>query len=314
MLKYIIKTFTYLLTFILLIITIDLALSLVDKEKLDFKLADDTKYVVFGHSHPENAFNDSIIDNFVNMGQSGEAYLYTFLKARRILKQTPSIETVFIEFTNNQVDSVMDSWTWDDNHVNYRYPKYSSLMSVYDKIILFKHNPGAVINSSPLDLKLKVVRLIKGNYSLNKMIGGYVYENQSRVDSIVNDIDKLKRTKLSNVISSENIKNLDLLVKLCQKKGKKVILIRCPQYKKYRGFSNEEIYKSILKNKFKNVDYIDFTSFPLKKSEFLNLDHLNCRGADKFSVWFDSLLKKGLVNKKDKQLFVDKEMNVLINN
>ena len=69
----------------------------------NFKLEDKVKYVVFGHSHSECAFNDSLISSFKNLSEPGEAYFYTYQKLRNVILQNPEIETVFVEFTNNQV-------------------------------------------------------------------------------------------------------------------------------------------------------------------------------------------------------------------
>jgi hypothetical protein len=39
---------------------------------------------------------------------------------------------------------------------------------------------------------------------------------------------------------------------------------------------------------------------------------LNYKGAKKFSTWFAYLLEIGLLQQKDKQIFIDNEINVLM--
>ena len=48
----------------------------------NFKIGTTSKYLILGHSHPQTAFNDSLIPDFLNKAQSGEAYFYTYLKAK----------------------------------------------------------------------------------------------------------------------------------------------------------------------------------------------------------------------------------------
>ena len=82
------------------------------KNSANFKLKPQTKYLVLGHSHPECAFNDSLINNLKNLAQTGESYYYTYFKTIKVLEQNPSIEIVFVEFTNNQIYELMNNWIW----------------------------------------------------------------------------------------------------------------------------------------------------------------------------------------------------------
>jgi hypothetical protein len=45
-------------------------------------------------------------------------------------------------------------------------------------------------------------------------------------------------------------------------------------------------------------------------SEFRDFNHLNYFGAKKFSVWFNTLIKQGMLSQKKKQEFIDKMMQV----
>ena len=77
---------------------------------------------------------------------------------------------------------------------------------------------------------------------------------------------------------------------------------------KYDGRDNEKIFQSILKSNFSGIEFLDFKDFPLSNSEYGDLEHLNYRGANKFSPFFDRLLKGGLLEKSDKQGFINSEM------
>src|SRR5688572_3458168 len=94
-----------------------------------FRLPADAKYLVVGHSHPECAFNDSLVPGLVNLANSGEAYIYTSIKAQKMLAENPHIKTLFIEYSNNQVNARMDEWTWGDEFMPSKVSKYGAIMS-----------------------------------------------------------------------------------------------------------------------------------------------------------------------------------------
>lgn len=235
--------------FTLIFVLVESSEYIVNKNS-DFKLNVNTKYLVLGHSHPECAFNDSLIDNFKNLSQSGESYYYTYFKAKEIIKQNPSIETVFIEFTNNQINESMNDWIWGEKYMNHRYPKYSSFMKYDDKMILAKNNLSGFLNSTSLSLKENIGRVIKQNFNYTNSIGGYLYLERDKTDSLVNNIKK-EYSQSENVrVSEHNLEYLNKIIDLCEEHGKKVILIRSPQHSKYTGYSNENIYQEIRNNLF----------------------------------------------------------------
>lgn len=301
------------LLFTLICVIIELSEYIVNKNS-DFKLSNNTKYLLLGHSHPECAFNDSLIDNFKNISQSGESYYYTYFKAKEIIKQNPSIETVFIEFTNNQINESMNKWIWEEKYMSYRYPKYSPFMNLSDKAILVKNNLSGYFNSTSLSFKHNFGRILTRNFDYSKSVGGYLYLERDKTDSLVNNMKK-DNPQLENLrISEYNIKYLTKIIDLCEEHGKKVILIRSPQHSMYSGYSNEHLYQKIRSNHFSSIEYLDFSKFPLDNSEFGDLEHLNHKGAKVFSIWFSQLLSNDFLDKEDKQGIVNEKIKARTHN
>jgi len=274
----------------------------------DFKLSNNIKHLVLGHSHPECAFNDSIIENFKNISQSGESYFYTYFKAKKIIEQNPSIETVFIEFTNNQINESMNSWIWKEKYMNSKYPRYSPFMNITDKMVLIKNNLSGYLNSTSLSLKDNLGRVIKQNFNYTNSIGGYRYLERYKTDSLVKTMN-LYSSQLDVVeVSEYNLKYLSKIIYLCEEQGIRVFLIRSPQHSMYSGYSNENIYQEIRNNLFPSTEYLDFSKFPLDNSEFGDLEHINHKGAKVFSNWFSKLLIMNILEKRNKQEFINKEI------
>ena len=303
-----------LLVFILLtcsaIFTLIYLTDSITKKYASFKIDKNVKYIVVGHSHPECAFNDSLIANFKNLGNSGESYFYTYFKLKQLIKQNSNIETVFIEFTNNQIDKSMNEWVWDNKYLSYRFPLYSPYMNCMDKYTIMKNNFSGFQNAMSLSLKNKIGRLFSNDFNFSNEIGGYLYLERDKTDSLIQNmpIDSVKNNSVTD-ISETNLQYLSKIVELCKENKKKIILIRSPQHKMYKGYHNETIYKSILNSRFSNVEYLDFSKFPLLNSEFGDLEHLNHKGATRFSIWFNQLLKNGILVKSEKQKFIDHEMS-----
>jgi hypothetical protein len=307
-------TISFLIVLLLLIFVLIESSEYLINKKAAFKLNTNPKYLVLGHSHPECAFNDSLIDNFRNLSQSGESYFYTYFKAKEIIKQNPSIETVFIEFTNNQINESMNDWIWGENYMSNRYPKYSPFMNFTDKMVLAKNNLSGYLNSTSVSLKSNISIVITKNFNFSNSIGGYRYLERDKTDSLLNKM-KVNIIDEKNIpISEFNLNYLSKLVRFCNEQGKNVILIRSPLHEKYSGYSNEIIYQEIRKNNFSSIEYFDFSKFPLNNSEFGDLEHLNHKGAKEFSIWFDNLLKINILHTVNKQKIIDEEIKARTHN
>ena len=52
--------------------------------KADFKLDSNVKSLILGHSHPERAYNDTLIPFTKNLSGAAESYLYTLAKTSQL--------------------------------------------------------------------------------------------------------------------------------------------------------------------------------------------------------------------------------------
>lgn len=277
----------------------------------NFHLEKPASMLVLGHSHSECAYNDALIPGLVNRSQSGDTHFYNYFKSSCLISQNPSIETVFIEFTNNQLHEEMNDWIWGEEHLNYKFPKYGQGMDLKSLEMLWQHNPKGLINSSKLLLREALLNLLQG-YPPEKTIGGYIALHRHKTDSLLQAQNfSTANSTYAHSFSHTNMLYLRKTVDLLQQKNKKVVLMRSPLHARYHGFANETKFQDLLHHQFSDVEFIDFSKFPLDDSEFGDLEHLNAEGADRYSQWFNKLLTKGLLRKKDKQSFVDAEIQTL---
>ncbi|RAR69302.1 hypothetical protein [Flavobacterium aciduliphilum] len=279
-----------------------------------FKISTDSKILVLGHSHPECAFNNRIILNLTNLGKSGETYFYTYLKLKKILPQNKQIKFVLLEFENSEVDTVMNSWTWDDSHIYHMFPRYFPLMDKSDLKFILSKNSKAIFNCLPRNFINEFGFNIYSNYLKkkgiisNKRFGGYNGLKRNKVDTITNNSSKYKSLN-NNAIPFCNVFYLQKIVNFCNSNKVKIFFIRSPFHRNYKYAVNESKYNMVKKKYFSRVELLDFKDFHLSSTDYGDLGHLNYSGSNKFSIFFNKLLNLGLLDKVDKATFIKNEIH-----
>lgn len=272
--------------FILLLVASGLVISKGDYYDLD----DSNKYLIMGHSHAQCTYNDEIINGAQNLAQVGEAYFYTYLKLRKLLAENKNIEAVFLEFSNNQINTNMDDWTVGDEYISNKYPKYASTMSLDDFMLLFSENYKSIISVQPKTLFKNLKFILKNDdIVLGMNWGGYLKLKRNKVTEEAINLD-VANPEYGLPVSTLNIHYLEKIVQLTTEKKIKLIFMRSPVHKKYQALKNEPQFQEIRKLKFSHIPFLDFKDYPLTNDEFGDLEHLNYKGANKFSLFFDEWL------------------------
>jgi hypothetical protein len=273
--------------------------------KISFKLPETIDKIVLGHSHPECALNDSLVNGLANFSNSGEAYFYAYYKLKKILNHNKNIKTVFIELSNKQITKRADEWIWSSQYIEARYPSYASFIDQEGHTLLFNKNRWEYLNRTNMLLSTNMKLLKSHAYDYSRKVGGYLCLNKNKIDSFLLLPPQIEEEVLFRQKSIYNLMYLDKTIQYCISKGVKPVLIRCPVHPNFAEFKNEKKYQFILKNRYKNVVFLDFVKFQLPNKEFADMEHLNYIGARRFSLFFDSIIKDGLVTNLQKQKMID---------
>ncbi len=276
--------------------------------KAEFKLNNEIKYLFLGHSHSECALNDSLISNSKNLSESGESYFYTYQKIKKLLPQNPSITHVLVEFSNNQIEEVMNDWIWDDKHISYMLPRYAPFINLEDHILLIQNNYSSYYNYSGQSLRNDFTRISNNDYNFSHSIGGYRWLKRDKIDSLLTTVNKEKIDQSTSSISIKNIDYLQKIVRFCRNQQVQICLIRSPQHQYYPDRYNEETFAEIRQKNFSTIDFLDFNNFPCTNNEFGDFGHLNYKGAHVFSSWFNQIIKNGLLSNTNKQTLIEQEL------
>jgi len=279
------------------------------RQNIEIKAREDSVNIVLGHSHPECAYNDEYIDDFENFAQSAEAYLYTYIKLKSILETSPNVENIFLEFTNNQIQIDMDEWFWGDVNLSSRLSRYSTFFSLEDFLLLNKGNPKEVAQQIPNIIKRNLGFIKNGNKNYNYLFGGYKRLERMLDDSIVGQLESKSNQikRISSEISKMNLGYLLKIIDLSLEKRKNIFLIRTPFNERYLWNKNQDLYNEILKDDLAGVKYLDFSKFKLNLCEMADTQHLNSKGAMRYSIWFNDFLKLGSY----KQNTIDSLINLI---
>ncbi|HEY1871200.1 MAG TPA: hypothetical protein VGG71_09085 [Chitinophagaceae bacterium] len=299
----------FFISFLALVLVIILFETIIINHQGKFRLEGKEKYIFLGHSHAQMAYDDKIIDSALNQASSGEAYFYTYIKLKKILENNSDRKVVFVEYSNNNIVREMNDWIWDDIHILERYKLYTAYIPGKEFEFLVSKNPKStllcqirsVINNAYYILRPK-------NIKADSMMGGYVYLVRDKTDSLLKASAGGTKKNTDTGVSYENIRYLKKIIDLCKIYGVQVYLIRSPLHPKYDGFANERDFEKLLHNDLNGAEFLDFKDYPLPDSDYGDLEHVNYRGAKKYSVFFNSLIKKGLLQQTDKQKFIDEQM------
>ncbi|GAA5219828.1 hypothetical protein [Membranihabitans marinus] len=304
---FIVKIVKVLLSFVMCIFLFVISLHCLRHEQLNYKLDKEKEYLIMGHSHPEQAFDDGIILKCKNLAKSAENYFFTYQKIKEI-SGNHHIKAIFIEYSNNVLTSGVDQWLSNFDRVNKASQVHSPFMSLEDIIYLYRRFPKEFIQLVSTSTRVNLIDLILQRNSFKSNYGGFTPNTVSNIDSLLTEQKQGVQRKEEELLDpNESILYLIKILDYCSEIGIKTFLIRSPQHLKFSR-SNEEQLRGILKNELKNVAFLDFDRFPLLDEEYADFGHLNQKGAVVFSTWFNTLLENGLLQKDNKAEMVKVEI------
>ena len=284
------------------------------KKNASFKLNEDITNIIVGHSHSECTYNDSLIEKTINFSNSAESYFYSYSKIKKLVEHNKSVNTVFIEFSNNSITDRMNDWIWGDVYMSERLAIYFPFLSNEDLALLYRNNKSSFINSTSKTFRNNIFKTITSDFDYTNKIGGYTGLEGSEIDSLLLAYKKEPLVMNALNFDNKNLKYLEKIVEFLTSKEIDIYFIRSPQHKYYIDYQNEEYFLKFKDSVFSHVEFLDFNDFPVDNLEHKDFGHLNSSGAEKFSIWFNDLLKNGLLETSNKQKFIERRMNNTLNN
>jgi hypothetical protein len=285
--KKIIYFFLYLYSGILAVLLLS---NYLINNRANFKLNPDITKIIIGNSQPECAFNDSLIPYFKNLANAGETYFYGYQKLKEVLKKNQQINTVYIEFNATTILAREDEKIWKNRFIKHQAPNNLAFFNFEDHKLLATKNTMGYHQALLKGIKRNLNRISKNQYNFIDSIGGYRYIKWNHTKSILDTLSydpKVQYDSKQKQIGHYDLSYLQKIINLCNNSQIKVILVRSPYHNKFIGRKYEVMFQNYRKVNFNDIDFLDFKNFTIDDSEYGDLQHLNYKGAKKFSLWFE---------------------------
>jgi hypothetical protein len=266
-------------------------LNLIIIKKSEFPLSD-VNILIIGDSHNGNAINPKLFKDTYNISSSGESFVPTYYKLKKIISEC-SVDTILLSLSPHNLSAFNEKKYLDKNKNRHFFNCYHTLFNK-------KSLKNLKINFFDF-YKIHFYRmaLLPHSNHLDLMIGSF---RESKKNIL--DIDKIdERIKKhffngSNLfdISETMISHLDSIIKICEQNSIKLYLVSTPLHKRYyqaipKKFKDEfEI--QIERLNISKVSVLDYTDAFKENFLFRDGDHLNIYGADKFTKIIKNRLKE----------------------
>lgn len=301
--KLILYTLLFITPFIVAIVTIEYFLRripnshMVKADEFETKVKQ-TQILILGNSHAANAINPEFLSKKAyNLAQGAQTLDVDYALLYKYQDQLDSLEYIIIPISYHSLWlklSDLEYFKW--------MAKYNNIYFDID----IEHNPlkKLLFLDEPIKKDLEYLKL----YYWDKRPITFNYINGFMPAPPSSDLDKTKKHGKSVAegftIQSlafrykENLKNLENIISIANKKNCKVIFITIPCYPTYLDNLNKKqlelMYQSMdsIKDN-KNIFYYDFLedarNYTLQ--DFSNGDHLSYIGAQKVTYKVDSIIK-----------------------
>ena len=283
------KTFLFITISITLLLIVTFFIEALVKSHSNFKLNSKINTIILGHSHPQYAYNDSIISNTINLSYSMDSYFHSYIKLSNFIKQNPQIKSILIEFSNNSIVELMNGAIYSNN-TKPKTIKYMPFMNFNEHILLFKKNPLLYLVSKIESSLIYSKKYFNNEMNVSRDFGRFEKNSKQLKIQIVKTTSSPK-PRIQKTFSYLNLYYLKKIYKLTQKHHINLYLIRSPTHKKWFGRENEFYFFKLKNIYFRQIKLLDFKNFTLSNNELGDLQHLNFNGANNYSKFIDKYLK-----------------------
>jgi hypothetical protein len=281
---FILKVIFFVILFLILFFSSFLILSIIDNLKTH---STNNDILIVGDSHAVFSINENDAlfskQKIINNGYEAESLFWTIKRTKKILSKY-KVNLVVVTYSDHNLFN--DKWTYVVNSLSEKRDLiyFLSLKDWYYLLRRSKNQTFKGFFSLPLPSS-KVTKNSKLSY--DNLLSKDINTKGTRIKSHY-------QKNLNSIFKSENFRQLNTFCK--ENSDQKILIIRTPlnsNYFKLLGNGNyDKMYLESIQElkKFKNVNYIDFSNTIKEDSFFVDLDHLNASGTNKFTkIFYDSI-------------------------
>lgn len=238
--------------------------------------------IIAGDSNTECALNDQKIKSALNISRSGESYFYTYHKLKYLIQKNESFKKVYLSFSPHNIIRSEGNRLTSDGRIYNSLIEYSPVLNTESIFFLIK-----------MDTKNAFLSFLKSPIYLfknkNVLWGGYFY-------LIGNNLDRSTRNSEQYYSQNYTQKNIDRIEVLYLKEisnllvshNIELIFLNTPKWTEFYEFSySRELFYEVYKKHFSEIKFLDFSSLFSEKEFFADFMHLNFKGSQEFTNFFN---------------------------
>ena len=238
--------------------------------------------LIMGDSHLKTALDPSVLPESSNVCSGAESYVMTFYKLKKLIRENPQINEIFLSFSYNNFSAYQE--------LRLNGSKAKSQFIRYYEILPFDLPEQIEINDSKFYHTYIRELALYPNYFESKYLGGFEkHEPGIERSDLTETINKHYYPEGEFVgISTYARAYLDSIAQFTKSKEILLTLVAAPLHDAYREKVPTEIqaHYSEVKSAMEEqgIPVLDFIDLPLDDVFFKDYDHLNYEGAKQFTA------------------------------
>lgn len=227
-----------------------------------------------GASHITHAVDDSMMETAINWSRASERYMYTYIKLCHLLPSNPQIDTVFLELAPTDL--------WIDTDYKYHdVVEQSGYIKLFWPFLEKEH--WLVFKKEPFQV-LGLVRESFSDFDDLKQADWWVHMGGYREkDGKMNAQEVIPQQEVDSHHGHDvNYDYLRRIINLCGDYGVKLFFLETPTFHP-EFFYDIDYYHHIYQELFSDVEFVDYSDWPMEDSERADPHHLNAVGAKRFT-------------------------------
>jgi hypothetical protein len=265
-----------------------------------FDLGDNVETLILGDSRIQSGINPDYIPRSRNISKDTEHYFYNYYKLKHYLKRNPQIKNVILGYSYSNITKHYDTMWFIDKDFSARYyDYYYVLLDKEGKDILKRNKSLFLFAWLKYDIGIPIqpytsISTIKQIFNRHINVTDYSFSgkfhdsNRSNVnlEKINKKIRKFYEPNSDLLsVSPIMVQYLYKIINLCHENKIKIYLFNAPLFSQYKNgmplkvMDNHRNLLESIQHKYPDVQYLDYSEYPLKQEYFGDEDHMNSLGA-----------------------------------
>jgi hypothetical protein len=240
--------------------------------------------IILGDSQAEAGLNDSIINGYVNLSNSGTSLLYSYIKLRELKRSNPSLKSLILGIGARSFEKEKElKWVLNEDIILARSElmPFETTEEIKEMICQVGFWKGL------LNLPFRTLKRAISSRPKLELLGSFKPLYSSNLNNEISKYSLLP--KYLNDTSKFELKYLRKIKYYCQNNDIEFIVVKLPNYKPYFYYKSSEL-DSILNKELNSCKIIDYSKCNFDSSYYTDLIHLNEKGAAKLSVDLNNLI------------------------